>query len=727
MPAILLVDDRPNNLVALEAILEPLGHELISAGSGEEALRSLLQRDDVAVILLDVQMPGIDGFETAALIKQRERTRDIPIIFLTAISKEQQHVFRGYAVGAVDYVFKPFEAEVLRGKVAVFIDLYEKGEQLRLQAEQLALQEMAAIRRESTERYRQLADAMPHLVWTADPSGTTTYYNERFAEYTGLGELEEHGDLWSRFVHPDDLAGTATRRSAALASGEVFEAEYRFRAADGSYRWHLARAVPILDAEGAIDFWIATATDIHDRKRIEDGQRFLLRAGVELARSFDYNTTLAEVAALARTSLGASCRFDTEDTQAGNPELSPERIKVPMLAHGHCLGQITLESLEPGRRFDAADLGIAQALAQRTGMALENARLYQETEHRARAARALQTIADGVVLLDADGVVLLWNHAAEAITALPASEVVGRRAVDAVPGYTDSALRVPLDGSRAETVPVEIDGRELWLSFSAVQFQEGTVYTFRDMTEERAIEQLRSDLVATVSHELRTPLAAIYGAAVTVRRTDVPMDGETRDRLLEIIEQESSRLAEIVSELLLASHLDSGQLQLAIETVDAKELTQSVVQAARTHLPEGITLEFEAPRRVPAVRADGQQLRQVLVNLVDNAVKYSPEGGPVTVRLRRDDDTVVWSVSDEGLGIPAPERKRVFEKFYRLDPNMTRGIGGTGLGLYICRELVSRLDGKIWVDGNNGKGSTFCVQIPAARDRSARDRVPQTA
>jgi len=150
--AVLLVDDRPNNLVALQAILEPLGQELVTAGSGDEALRALLQRDDFAVILLDVQMPGIDGFETAELIKQRERTRDIPIIFLTAISKEQQHVFRGYQVGAVDYVFKPFQAEVLRGKVAVFVDLYEKGQQLRRQAEQLALQEMAELRRESAER-----------------------------------------------------------------------------------------------------------------------------------------------------------------------------------------------------------------------------------------------------------------------------------------------------------------------------------------------------------------------------------------------------------------------------------------------------------------------------------------------------------------------------------------------------------------------------------------------
>ena len=134
---ILLVDDRPENLLALEAILSSLGQTLVRAGSGEEALKALLA-DDYAVILLDVQMPGMDGFETAAHIKRRERTKDIPIIFLTAINREPQHAFSGYSAGAVDYLSKPFDPWVLRAKVAVFVDLYRKNRQLRDQAELLA-------------------------------------------------------------------------------------------------------------------------------------------------------------------------------------------------------------------------------------------------------------------------------------------------------------------------------------------------------------------------------------------------------------------------------------------------------------------------------------------------------------------------------------------------------------------------------------------------------------
>src|ERR671937_1392801 len=134
MTNVLLVDDRPENLLALEGILAPLGQNLLYAHSGEDALRQLLQHE-VAVILLDVQMPDLDGFETAQLIKQRERTRHVPIIFVTAISKDEEHVFRGYSAGAVDYIFKPFNPEVLRSKVAVFIELHEKTEQLQRQAE----------------------------------------------------------------------------------------------------------------------------------------------------------------------------------------------------------------------------------------------------------------------------------------------------------------------------------------------------------------------------------------------------------------------------------------------------------------------------------------------------------------------------------------------------------------------------------------------------------------
>src|SRR5919202_4859625 len=206
---------------------------------------------------------------------------------------------------------------------------------------------------------------------------------------------------------------------------------------------------------------------------------------------------------------------------------------------------------------------------------MDNARLYGEVERRAQAAQALAFVGDGVFLVDRDGVIRLWNPAAARITSLPEADVVGRRAEEAIPAWDSLGPRVP-SGGRPETLPVELDGRELWLSISAVSFEGGTVYAFRDLTEERALEKLESDFVATVSHELRTPLAAIYGAALTLRRTDMPLDEPQRVGLLEVIAGEADRLARIVNDILWASRLESGTMQLAIQSCDARSLAETV-------------------------------------------------------------------------------------------------------------------------------------------------------
>ena len=186
---ILLVDDRPENLLALEAILSALDQTLVRASSGEEALKALLT-DDFAVILLDVQMPGMDGFETAAHIKRRERTRDIPIIFLTAINHGPHHTFRGYAAGAVDYISKPFDPWVLRAKVSVFVELYMKNCQLREQASLLRL---------------QLGNGRPAPEDNAEPAGLLAELSAR------LAAVEEQAEALSKQLDESpDAAAVAT-------------------------------------------------------------------------------------------------------------------------------------------------------------------------------------------------------------------------------------------------------------------------------------------------------------------------------------------------------------------------------------------------------------------------------------------------------------------------------------------------------------------------------------
>jgi PAS domain S-box-containing protein len=773
---LLLVDDRPENLLALEAILEPLETDLVRAASGEEALRRLLH-EEFAAILLDVQMPGMDGFQTAELIKQRERTRHVPILFLTAISKDAEHIFRGYSAGAVDYLLKPFDPLILRAKVAVFIDLWEKTVEIRRRDALLAEQELAAVERESEVRYRSLADAVPQIVWTTDADGRTRFYNERWFEYTGMSRDERSSAL--DYIHPEDAPTMHERWASAKASETTFEIEYRLLRADGVYRWHLGRAVAERDHTGALIGWVGTATDIEDRKLGEDRQAFLAEAGWVLGSSLDYEETLADVARLAVPHVADWCAVDifvdgtlerlalehadplklalareleapmlsavTVATRTTEPVLVTEvderalaafrfnddqleiartlapksYVTVPLTARGEVFGSITLVTAESGRVFGAEDLALAVELARHAAAAIDNARLYAESERRSRAARALEAVGDGVVLVDRDGIIRLWNPAATTITGLSEAEVLGRPIADVVHRWRELSPLIPVadkpgEPVRAETVPVEFGGRELWISGSGVGFEEGTVYAFRDLTEERALESLKADFVATVSHELRTPLAAIYGSAQTIRRTDIELDPDIHDQLLSVIASESDRLGTIVSDLLVAGRLDANQLPIEVERCDPAELVEAVVEAARTHLPESIELELAVPEGILEVVADPGQLHQVLANLIDNAIKYSPDGGPVAIELANGDGSIRFSIADSGLGIPASEHRRIFEKFYRLDPDMTGGVGGTGLGLYICRELVRRMDGKIWVESRLGEGSTFVVELPAA-------------
>jgi signal transduction histidine kinase len=264
------------------------------------------------------------------------------------------------------------------------------------------------------------------------------------------------------------------------------------------------------------------------------------------------------------------------------------------------------------------------------------------------------------------------------------------------------------------TLPLELHGEERWIAISGVRFAGGTVYAFRDVTEERAVDRLKTDFVSTVSHELRTPLAAIYGAALTLQRGDLHLEETQRGGLLDVIANEADRLARIVNDILWASRLDAGTMTLTIESCDAGALARQVVDAAAQYAPEPIRLELDVPADLPPVAADADKIRQVLTNLIDNAVKYSPDGGRVLLALERVGRGLRFAVRDEGLGIPPGERERVFEKFYRLDPNLTRGVGGTGLGLYICRELVHRMHGSIWVESEGRDGSTFVVELPVA-------------
>ncbi|HLX32959.1 MAG TPA: ATP-binding protein [Gaiellaceae bacterium] len=395
-------------------------------------------------------------------------------------------------------------------------------------------------------------------------------------------------------------------------------------------------------------------------------------------------------------------------------------ITLPLRTADRALGALSLVTEQ--RDLTDADFELAQQLSARAAIAIDNARLYREAERRAAAALALAYVGDGVVLLDEDGRVRFWNAAAAAITGLRESDAIGHRAADVLPLWEELTHHAELADAeapgraraRSVTVPVDTPAGDRWISVAGVAFDEGVVYALRDVTDEQALERARSDFVATASHELRTPLAAVFGAARTLRRTDIDLPEEQRERFLEIIESETERLTAIVSQILLAGQLEEGRVDLATSATDLRPLAQSVLESTRMRTPDDLELTLEENGDSTVALADEDKLRQVLVNLLDNAIKYSPEGGEVTVGLGSAPGLVTLTVRDGGLGIPPAEQERIFEKFYRLDPALTRGVGGSGLGLYISRELVSRMGGRLSVRSRPGEGAAFTVELPAA-------------
>jgi len=418
-------------------------------------------------------------------------------------------------------------------------------------------------------------------------------------------------------------------------------------------------------------------------------------------------------------------------------------MMVPIKHEGAVVGVVQVMSeLRP---YTVAELHLVEGLVAQLGAAVRNARLHEasqaETAARVRAemekaqladaeaaaralaaerehaAHVLDAVGDGVFLSDGASNVRFWNTAAETITGFNSERVLGRPVAEVLSDWEAIAAEVEVAAeggtARPVTLPAVIGGRELWLSIVAVRSPRGIVYAFRDVTLEHRLEARKSEFIATVSHELRTPLTGVLGAAQTLLRDDVELPPALGRQLLEMIVSQASRLSELTDELLLATRLDQGDLPLEARAIDIDALAEETVEAMQPRVPATMALRLR-PGQAGSASADQHRVQQVLVNLIDNAIKYSNETGPVVVSTKRLSDRVRVSVKDKGIGIDFPEQRLVFEKFYRSDPDLERLPPGTGLGLYICRELVHRMGGEIGVTSRPGAGSTFYFELPSA-------------
>jgi signal transduction histidine kinase/DNA-binding response OmpR family regulator len=539
---VLVVDDLPDKRLALTVALEPLGVGIMSADSGLDALRHLLVRD-FAAVLLDVNMPDMDGFETAALIRRRARSEHTPIIFVTGYGDEMQAI-TGYSLGAVDYILSPVVPEVLRTKVGVFVELYRKTQQVKKQAEQqvaLAREQAArAAAEEATVRFRFLADATTTLVRSLDIEATLHSLLKlavpRLADWAAVTLAADDGRPGHTEVAglPDPPHGGA-------------------RLAD----WHR----PLADAVG----------------RALSGQR--LEHIPELP-SDPRGHALARAAAI-----------------------------VPLVARGRTLGMLALAFGPSGRSFDAGDLALAEDLAGRAAVAIDNARLYRDIQ--------------------------------------------------------------------------EADRR-------------------------------KDEFLAMLAHELRNPLAPIRNAVGILRQPSADPAAQLWSR--EVIDRQVQQVVRLVDDLLDVSRITRGKITIQPILVDAIAIVAGAVEtsgpliAARRH-----NLTTELPSDALWVNADPTRLAQVLANLLNNAAKYTPEGGSIHVAASREDGEVVFRVIDSGVGIPRGMLRSVFEPFTQLDRTLDRSQGGLGIGLTLVKRLVELHGGRAEAhSAGPGAGSEFVVRLPAA-------------
>jgi PAS domain S-box-containing protein len=692
---ILLVDDEPRNLIALESVLQDEGRNLVCATSGQEALKYAL-KEDFAVILLDVLMPGMDGFELASLIRGRERSRDTPIIFLTAAQKSESYVFKGYALGAVDYIFKPFDPGILRSKVAVFVELFRKTHEVKRQAEQLA---------ETTAFLNSILESSTDYAITAvDLEGVFQFWSEGAHRLYGYSADEMVGRERIATLHTEeDVANGRLERFMEQAFHEgkaegIFE-RVRKNGERFSVSLVLARRT---NSQGAPVGYMSIAQDITDRLRAEEERaRFIAEqaAHAESQAAKERFAFLAEASTVLASSL-----------ESGVALQRVADLSVPRLAD-ICLIHLVDEETDALHRV--------------------------ATAHAPPPEHKLQAEPDTGARSDGPGSILHGVVSSEASALL--ADVAEARYLDLATDSEDLRLLRTFAPTSGMVVPIKLHDRtfgtitllsagsgrrydQLELAFAeelgrraALAVDNARLYEAQRSAREaaEAAVKARDEFLSIASHELRTPVTGIKVATQLMLRTQQrgPVDEERQRAQLTRIEGATSRLATLVEDLLDVSRLQTGRLKLRTEPCDLHALAEEVIE----HVPAGERhrLLVEDGPGPWTVLADPARIDQVLTNLVSNAVKYSPEGGEISVALEREGDGVLLRVRDAGIGVPADAIDKLFHPFGRAPNAEERQIPGLGLGLYICRQLVERHGGRIWAEsGGHGKGMTVSVWLP---------------
>jgi PAS domain S-box-containing protein len=420
-------------------------------------------------------------------------------------------------------------------------------------------------------------------------------------------------------------------------------------------------------------------------------------------------------------------------------------LMAPLRAQDRLIGAV-LVSERPGSKFNENDLRLLTILSTNAAVIVQNAILYQSVDReRDELDAIISNTSDAIIIVDQENRVVRMNAAAEALINWRADEVVGRRCEETlfnplvcVPegpkpsfpllGVIEKRQPMPY----FETVVMTKDGteRDVAASYSFVRSQargEGLgVVIARDISKLREVDRMKSDFVSMVSHELRTPLGLIKGYASTLLNPQLSLDQPTVQRFLMGIDGAADRLARLIENVLNVSRIESGLLKISPQQVDLTHLVSVAVSTAKA-AAKGREIVLDVPRRPVKLEGDRVQLELVMDNLLGNAIKYSPMGKPIRVELHKRASEVEIRVADQGIGIASQHLPRVFDKFYRVEGGHSRRTPGSGLGLYICRNIIEAHGGQIWAESTLGEGSTFIVVLPITQGQGVERSVDRDA
>jgi PAS domain S-box-containing protein len=403
-------------------------------------------------------------------------------------------------------------------------------------------------------------------------------------------------------------------------------------------------------------------------------------------------------------------------------------IALPLDIAGNKIGLMYVLRPYSAEAFRSTDQPILAGFADQVAISVQNARLaHQLAAERDKIESILESSADGIITLDSERRILSFNASMERLTGWNKDKAIGKHCFEVLKlvdsnGVDVCQTRCPVTGRAdgfvyLDGIATTRDGQkvEVGMSYSLRHSPSGelpmTVVNVCDISRLRQVERMRATLLATVSHELQTPISIIKAYASTLGRPDVQWDEQTVKDKVHAIEEESDRLGELVSKLLYTSRLDSGEFSLNKLLLDLPKEAQKVAKrfAAQAEINN---LEIDFPPDFPPVSADPEKIEVILTNLLDNAIKFSPQGGTITIKGEVSENKALVSVADEGIGVPLRDWDRIFARFYRVEDDLTKSTRGTGLGLYICKTLIEAHGGRIWTESELGRGSRFTFSLP---------------